>query len=170
MNWYLKVLTNYANFEGRARRKEYWMFVLVNFCLGFTAGFLSGLFQAKQILGVFDLYQLGVLIPSLAVGVRRMHDTNHSGWWILCPIYNFVLLCQEGDAGPNEHGPDPKGDEPRTEEVARDPQAAAFSPPPVRVGNAAGTIAQLAKLAELKKAGHLTEEEFAAQKKQLLAG
>jgi uncharacterized membrane protein YhaH (DUF805 family) len=114
IEWYKKVVfENYANFSGRARRKEYWMFVLTNiiiaFFIGLIAGFLASLLgSGTQIPGI--VYNLAVLIPSIAVGVRRMHDLGKSGWYLLIPIYNFILLCTEGDQGTNEFGPDPKND------------------------------------------------------------
>ena len=108
MEWYLKVVRdNYANFNGRASRQEYWMFMLFNFIIIIALGFIEG------ILGIFDnisesilatIYQLGVAIPSIAVGVRRMHDTGKSGWFLLIPIYNFILAVSQGEAGSNKYG------------------------------------------------------------------
>ncbi|WP_433168765.1 DUF805 domain-containing protein [Kribbella sp. CA-247076] len=124
MQWYIDVLKKYAVFSGRARRKEYWMFVLFNVivsiilsildrALGLTYG--SG---ASQSGWLSTIYSLAVLIPSIAVGVRRMHDTNRSGWWILINlipcvgfIWFIVLAAQEGTAGDNQYGPDPKAAE-----------------------------------------------------------
>lgn len=106
MNYYLKVLQNYANFNGRARRAEYWYFVLFNMIASIIVGIIGGLLDF-ELLG--NLYSLAVLLPSIAVGVRRMHDVGKSGWFILIPIYNFILAVTEGDAGENEYGPDPKG-------------------------------------------------------------
>jgi uncharacterized membrane protein YhaH (DUF805 family) len=112
MSWYLEALKKYAVFSGRARRKEYWLFVLFNLIfailLGFTDGMLGLVSDSGQ--GVLSsVYQLAVLIPSIAVGVRRMHDTDHSGWWLLLPIVNLVFAVREGTNGPNDYGPDPKG-------------------------------------------------------------
>lgn len=114
IEWYKKVIfENYANFSGRARRKEYWMFFLTNMIISFFIGFIAGFVAAllvpgTQIPGI--VYNLAVLIPSIAVAVRRMHDLGKSGWYLLIPIYNLILLCTEGDQGPNEYGPDPKND------------------------------------------------------------
>jgi uncharacterized membrane protein YhaH (DUF805 family) len=105
MNWYLKVLKNYAVFEGRARRKEYWYFALVSAVISLTLIF-SGTWLGLPYLD--SIYSLAVFIPSLAVGVRRIHDVNKSGWFILIPIYNLILFFTEGDTGPNKYGPDPK--------------------------------------------------------------
>ena len=105
MNWYLKVLQNYVNFSGRARRKEYWMFVLFNMIISIVLGIIAGLIHF-ELLGT--LYSLAVLLPSIAVGVRRMHDVGKSGWFILIPIYNLILACTDGVQGENEYGSDPK--------------------------------------------------------------
>lgn len=111
MNWYLEVLKKYAVISGRARRQEYWMFFLFNMIIAFVLGFIEGLTKVAggSETSIFaTIYQLAVLIPSIAVGVRRMHDTNRSGWWLLLPIANLVFLCSNGDAGDNRYGPDPK--------------------------------------------------------------
>ena len=113
MNYYLKVLKNYAVFTGRARRKEYWMFVLFNTIIAALLGFVEGASgiasnSEESILGT--IYSLAVLIPSISVGVRRMHDVGKSGWYILIPIYNFILACTDGDSEDNEYGSNPKKD------------------------------------------------------------
>lgn len=112
MNWYLSVWKKFATFDGRARRTEYWMFFLFNLIISFAIGFVEGMAGLTNQTGsgpISSLYSLGVLIPSLAVGVRRMHDSDHSGWWIIVPIANLVFLITDGTAGPNRFGPDPKG-------------------------------------------------------------
>lgn len=105
MNYYIKVLQNYANFNGRARRSEYWYFVLFNIIISIVLGFIAGAI-GFELLG--SLYSLAVLIPSIAVGVRRMHDVGKSGWFIIIPIYNLILACTDSQAGDNEYGPNPK--------------------------------------------------------------
>jgi len=107
MNWYIKVIKKYAVFSGRARRKEYWMFVLFNMLISFAINFIATSIRIP-ILGL--LYQLAIFIPSIAVGVRRMHDTDRSGWWLLLPIVNLVFLCEDSQTGENEYGPNPKED------------------------------------------------------------
>ena len=107
MNYYLYVLQNYAKFTGRARRSEFWYFVLINSILGFFIGFIGGLIQMPIIA---TIYSVAVLIPSIAVAVRRMHDVGKSGWFLLIPIYNLILACTKGDTGDNEYGEDPKAD------------------------------------------------------------
>lgn len=130
MEWYLKVIRdNYANFSGRARRKEYWMFVLFNFIIGsvilriidgifgLTIGSTEGLPWYSQNGMLSSIYSLAVLIPGLAVTVRRLHDIGKSGWnilWVFTCIGIFYLIYLniiEGDHGPNEYGEDPKADE-----------------------------------------------------------
>ena len=113
VNWYTTVLQKYAVFQGRARRKEYWMFFLGNFIITVVLTILSNLISLLAILYV--LYYLAVLIPSIAVGVRRLHDIGKSGFWILIvlipligPIWLLILVVKEGDRGENLYGPDPK--------------------------------------------------------------
>lgn len=108
MNWYLKVLKQYLDFKGRARRKEFWMFMLINTIISFVIGLIAGLIKLP-IIG--SIYSLLVFIPSIAVGVRRMHDIGRSGWFILIPIYNIILWCEDGFKGLNEYGPNPKSEE-----------------------------------------------------------
>lgn len=111
MNWYLEVLKKYAVFSGRARRKEYWMFFLFNLIIGLVLGLIEGIADInptsdESILA--NIYQLAILIPSIAVGVRRMHDVGKSGWFLLIPIYNLIIACSDGEKGENEYGADPK--------------------------------------------------------------
>jgi uncharacterized membrane protein YhaH (DUF805 family) len=120
MNWYLMVLKKYAQFSGRSRRKEYWMFALFN-CLVCLPLYILGLvFHEDTIgvifLGLYFIYVLAILVPALAVTVRRLHDTGKSGWMILLcliPIVGgiivFVFTVLDSDPGPNEYGPNPKG-------------------------------------------------------------
>jgi uncharacterized membrane protein YhaH (DUF805 family) len=110
MNWYLKVLQNYVTFSGRARRKEYWMFTLVNVIISIVLAIIDGLIFDNPVGILRGLYSLAVLLPSLAVAVRRMHDVGKSGWFILIPIYNLILACTEGEHGENAYGPDPKNE------------------------------------------------------------
>ena len=112
MQWYLAVLKNYAGFSGRAHRTEYWMFVLFNIIISFVLGFVEGLFGGPGILGM--IYSLAVLIPGIAVAMRRLHDTGRSGWWLLIglvPVVGFIVLLVfmvlEGDNGANDYGDAP---------------------------------------------------------------
>lgn len=113
MNWYLKVLRKYADFGGRARRKEYWMFVLFNLIFAIVAAILDSMLGSSML--IYGLYGLAMLIPSLAVTVRRLHDIGKSGWMfliILIPIIGFIwlliLLIKDGDHAENQYGADPK--------------------------------------------------------------
>ena len=120
MNWYLGVLKQYATFEGRARRKEYWFFVLfyilVFLVLSAVDG-LTGTYNVDAGVGLLGgLYILATLIPSLAVMVRRLHDTDRSGWWVLIGLIPLlgdlvllVFMCLDSQPGGNRFGPNPKG-------------------------------------------------------------
>jgi uncharacterized membrane protein YhaH (DUF805 family) len=119
MDWYMKVIRNYAGFSGRARRKEFWMFVLFNFLFAIGALILDnvlGLTMKPMPYGaIYLLYTLAVLLPSLAVAVRRLHDLGKSGWMLfisLIPvagaIWLLVLYLTDGTRGTNKYGPDPK--------------------------------------------------------------
>ena len=113
MNWYLNVLKNYVGFGGRARRTEYWMFVLFNFIVSIILGILDGVLGTAPLLG--GVYALAVLLPSIAVSIRRLHDTDRSGWWMLIgqiPLIGAIVLlvffCLEGTRDNNRFGSDPK--------------------------------------------------------------
>lgn len=119
MKWYLKVLKQYADFSGRARRKEYWMFFLFNMIFGMIAMILDNIFGiAFGEIGygpLYGLYTLAVFIPGLAVAIRRLHDVGKSGWMILINlipiigvIWFFVLLVTDSNPGENQYGQNPK--------------------------------------------------------------
>jgi len=112
MNYYTEVLKKYAVFNGRASRAEYWYFLLFNFLIAFGIGFLEGLLVIASETDdsvLANIYYLAVLIPSIAVSVRRMHDVNKSGWFIIVPIYNLILALSDGTKGDNKYGNNPKG-------------------------------------------------------------
>lgn len=118
MDWYLKVLKNYVGFSGRARRKEYWMFVLVSFVLAGVLSIIDKILGLERASGegiLTTIYGLLVLLPSWAVQFRRLHDTDRSAWWmllLLIPIIGWLVIlvfnCQNGTQGDNRFGPDPK--------------------------------------------------------------
>lgn len=119
MNWYLEVLKKYADFNGRARRKEYWMFFLFNIIISIALIIVDGILgtsAAPGAMGLFGaIYLLALLIPGIAVAVRRLHDTGRSGWWILIGLVPFVggiilivFLVQDGTPGDNQFGRNPK--------------------------------------------------------------
>lgn len=119
MSWYLAVLKNYVGFGGRARRKEYWFFVLFNFLISLALAFIDGAIGSpgsEYGVGVlYGLYSLAVLIPGLAVTFRRLHDTDRSAWWLLIllvpligVIVILVFMFLDGTPGNNSYGADPK--------------------------------------------------------------
>ena len=119
MNHYINALKNYANFKGRSSRKEYWMFFLFNIIFSIVLIILDsilGTAESQSETGIFyGLYSLFTLLPSLAVGVRRLHDIGKSGWMafvafipLIGVIWLLVLLIKEGDQGENQYGLDPK--------------------------------------------------------------
>ena len=119
MNWFLAALGKYADFSGRAQRAEYWYFVL--FYLLIYLGLmivdsLTGTFSESMGLGLTSgLFTLAILLPSISVGVRRLHDTDRSGWWLLIgfiPLIGAIVLLvfavQDGTPGVNRYGANPK--------------------------------------------------------------
>ena len=119
MSWYLEVLEKYAVFEGRSRRSEYWYFVLFNFLISIALNIIDrgiGTYDSKATVGLLStIYALAVLVPSIAVGIRRLHDTNRSGWWLLIAlipligaIILIVFMAQDSDASENQYGANPK--------------------------------------------------------------
>lgn len=116
MSYYLAVLKKYATFSGRARRKEYWMFALFNYLFVLVFTLIDYILRART--GVFTpftfIYGFAMILPGIAVSVRRMHDLDKSGAWILIPlipiiggIWYFVLAVTRGTDGPNQYGEDP---------------------------------------------------------------
>jgi uncharacterized membrane protein YhaH (DUF805 family) len=137
MEWMILPLKRYAQFSGRSRRKEYWMFFLFIILCSIILGFLDGMLGlggglthysyggggaygagANAHGGILsDIFSLAILIPGLAVSVRRLHDIDKSGWWILIgliPLVGWIIVivwyCTDGTRGPNRFGPDPKAD------------------------------------------------------------
>ncbi len=119
MRWYITVLKKYAVFRGRARRREYWMFMLFSWIFTVIAMILDNVFNIaieNLFYGpIYILYMLAVLVPILSVTVRRLHDTGKSGWYWLVylipiagPIWLLVLMCLDGTPGENKYGPNPK--------------------------------------------------------------
>ncbi len=116
MGWYLEVLKKYAKFDGRAHRTEFWMFVLVSLLISIGLSIIDVVIGTEGDYGglLSGLYGLAVLIPSLAVGARRLHDTGRSGWWQLLgliPIIGAIILivwfATKGHESENQHGPNP---------------------------------------------------------------
>jgi len=118
MNWYFQVLKKYAVFDGRARRKEYWYFVLFNFIIGFVLGLIESLAGIAPEMGfsvLGGIYSLAVLLPGIGVSIRRLHDTGRSGWWLFIGLIPFigaiiilVITVTDSQEGTNQYGPSPK--------------------------------------------------------------
>jgi len=123
MEWFKKVVfENYANFSGRARRAEYWWYTLINILIMKALYILAFIGAAAEIpvitiiaVLLLFVYSIATFIPSLAVAIRRLHDTNKSGWFLLLwlipllgAIIIFVFEVMDGDQGPNQYGPSPK--------------------------------------------------------------
>ena len=143
MQWMLMPLKRYAQFSGRSRRKEYWMFILFVIIASVLIAIVESILGLDKMLEttgpISAMFSLGTLIPYIAVAVRRLHDTNRSGWWLLLPLIPYALvvggvvtmnmalaviggiaafaagvtvlvfLCLGGTDGPNRFGEDPKG-------------------------------------------------------------
>jgi uncharacterized membrane protein YhaH (DUF805 family) len=121
-DWYVKVLKQYVDFSGRARRKEYWFFALISLLISLGLFLVDAcLFGYRftpahpHVAVLANLYGLGVLLPSLGVLVRRLHDTDRSAWWLFMylvpligPILILVFLFLDSTPGPNRFGPNPK--------------------------------------------------------------
>jgi uncharacterized membrane protein YhaH (DUF805 family) len=141
MEWALLPLKKYSDFNGRSRRKEFWLFILLMIVVSFVAATIDSMLGMNGlILGLYGpltlIVALALLTPQLSVSVRRLHDTNRSGWWVLLgfvPVVTMILSYQtglavlnllslvafvliyffvlEGTRGPNQYGPDPKAGE-----------------------------------------------------------
>ena len=118
MSWYIEVLKKYAVFSGRARRKEYWFFFLFNIIVLFMLAIIDGIagtFSAVAGMGILSgIYYLAVLIPGVAVSVRRLHDNDKSAWSLLLALIPFlggiillIFMASEGNRGDNRYGPSP---------------------------------------------------------------
>lgn len=119
MNWYLDVLRKYAVFSGRARRKEYWYFHLFNILVAFFVGVLDvvfGTFDPELALGYLStIYVFTILIPTIAVAIRRLHDIGRSAWWLLLvfipligSVVLFIFMLLDSNPGHNQYGDNPK--------------------------------------------------------------
>ncbi len=116
MNYYIDAWKNYVNFEGRTRRKAFWMFVLFNFIVTVILSVIDGLVFGQNASVLTGLYNLAILLPSIAIGIRRLHDIGKTGWWLLISfipcigtIVLIVFACTDSQPGENLYGPNPKG-------------------------------------------------------------
>ena len=114
MEWFIKCIKQYADFKGRARRKEYWMFALFYSIFSIAAMLIDAILWEE--IPIFEiLFDLFIFIPYLAVCIRRLHDTGNSGWWVIISlipiigtIWFLVLVCSNSEPGTNEWGDNPK--------------------------------------------------------------
>lgn len=109
MKWFLKCLAQYFDFKGRARRSEYWWFMLVCTAIIVVVIPLLGLISESTAQVVAVLFVLATTIPAYAVTARRMHDVGKSGWFMLVPFYGLYLALLDSEPGRNAYGPSPKG-------------------------------------------------------------
>ena len=121
MEWALLPLKRYADFSGRSRRKEYWMFILGVIVIAIVLSIIESILDLSGMVGgVYGpltlILELGLIVPGIAVQVRRFHDQDKSGWFVLLGLIPFlgglvvlVFMCLEGTKGPNRFGEDPKG-------------------------------------------------------------
>ncbi|MBP6282317.1 MAG: DUF805 domain-containing protein [Leptotrichiaceae bacterium] len=157
MNYFTEGFKKYATFSGRATRSEYWYFSLIAIIIVIVLAVIDGILgtynEDTEIGLISGIFSLVIFIPSLAIMVRRLHDTNRSGWWyfiILIPIIGaialLVFLCIDSKED-NKYGANPKANN----GILKN-----------------DSISQLEKLSELKDKGILTQEEFDAKKKEIL--
>ena len=110
--YFVSAVKKYTVFNGRARRAEFWWFVLFSYLISLVASFIGGFLGMEPILYgnniLSILADLFFFLPGLAVSIRRMHDVGKSGWYVLIPIYDFVLAVTAGNTGQNKYGADPK--------------------------------------------------------------
>ena len=185
MNGYLRAMRQYAVFRGRATRAEFWQFTALLVGLGIIALIVDGAVtqniepgRQSEPGGIFSaLLILAHLLPAMAVTVRRLHDTDRTGWLVLLnylPPLNLIILvfmCLRGTPGPNRYGPDPL--------VTGDASAGTLAPmqagmPTATTRTAAAplrtdVIAELERLGQLRRDGHLSEAEFEVMKAETLA-
>lgn len=113
--WYMEALNKYVEFSGRSRRKELWTFVLVNLVISISLSVLDAII-GMGIGFIGTLFSLAIFLPSIAVGVRRLHDIGKEGWWLLVgliPLIGWIVLIyfyvQDSEPGSNVYGANPKG-------------------------------------------------------------
>ncbi len=132
MNPYSRAITNYFNFRGRTARAEFWLFYFMLYVLSLIAYFLDKAFGTASVHGgglLSGLFVLFNVVPQVAIGVRRMHDTDHSGWWLLLPPVAFVFACKGSTPAVNRFGPVPIPPTPRTPRAGRGPSITSVTPP-----------------------------------------
>ncbi len=185
MNYYLKALQDYAKFSGRSGRREYWSFFLFNMIIMSGFGLVS-FSLSRDIESVIDnaetlsklylfsrIFQLAILIPSIAVGVRRMHDIGKSGWFSIIPIYGLILACTKGNQEDNKYGVAPKEITIQSKEKSKgktkENAEREHTKKTVNGMTHQDKINQLKELKELLDKGIFTQEEFESEKTKVLA-
>jgi len=111
MEYYFKAFKKYFDYRGRADKKEFWYFIIINVIIAFLLGLIEKIFRPSMRPGtgiLAAIYNLIVFIPGITVGMRRMHDLGAEGWHYFIPIYNLIQACKEGTRGPNRFGDDPR--------------------------------------------------------------
>ena len=160
MESFKKGLTNYTNFSGRTTRKDFWMFMLFFYLFYFIAAFLDGLigtFDYEEAIGLISgLYSLALLVPLIAIEIRRNHDANRSGWWILMPFYNIYLLFVPTHPEENDWGPVPAS-------ITESTQNNGYKK------NTSDLEAKLEEVKNLLEKGLLTEEEASTRRKKIIS-
>lgn len=173
MNGYLSAMRSYAAFRGRASRAEYWQFtiltcVVVFVSLAIDSALVSGPNSRSH--PIAGLVVLAHVLPGIAVSVRRLHDTDHSGWFLFIniipvvgPIVLLIWTCQAGTPGPNQYGDTvvPTFQQPEVAGLASPTWGGSLTRRDV--------IAEIERLAQLKASGSLTEAEFASMKARAIA-
>lgn len=106
MMWALTALSNTGKFGGRALRKEFWWFYLFSVVVGIITLIIDAVLGLPEVL--YTIWALLMILPSISVGVRRIHDSGHSGWWIIVPVVSLIFLILDSEPGENKFGPNPK--------------------------------------------------------------
>ncbi len=165
---FFEALKKYADFGGRARREEYWLFVLTNIIILLLLSFFENIAGEAGIL--VTLYQLAVICPWAAVGIRRMHDTGRCGWWLLVPFANLVFLVQDSQPGGNRYGANPKNGS--TEQLTPIPKVTISTHEPTQIMQTAPIVrdleSQLREIIALKDKGLITDVEHEQKRRKIL--
>ncbi|MCJ2128690.1 DUF805 domain-containing protein [Methylobacterium sp. E-045] len=168
MNSYLSAMRSYRDFSGRTSRGDYWRFILMYLGIALIALVLDAAFATgNKDGGLFiGLVHLIHLLPQVAAGIRRMHDTDHSGWWLLLSPVALVFACFAGTPGPNRFGSPPMAGA-----VPASIGAAPLGPVPAQplAQPQRDVIAEIERLAQLRAGGSLSEAEFEVMKAQALS-
>lgn len=184
MEYMILPYRRYFDFEGRSRRSEFWMFALLQFLVvlalvvvayGAERNNDEPTATASVFWALFGVYLLATLIPSLAVQVRRFHDMNMSGWWVLLNLIPYigglivyVMFCFDGTPGPNRFGDDPKGRQSIESSAAFASRPAGGNTSSSSSASASDAIQQLEKLTKLLDSGAISKEEFERLKAGIL--